>query len=216
MPGGGGGASGAAGGGNGPAAGGSGANAGGQPAAGSSGSGPGGNASGGGPGLQLPVGGPLYHVSCLLALGGGDPANAIRFAGKILVIPGGQRFVYLQPLSPTADTLDDTVGPVSTGQSDGAASDGDPVRFGEVTIPGEANPLSASTLVVEDARLRLVLAGPGGIACADLDGKLTTPFPLELGDPATADTCLFDPVQTEETKVARVDAAARFAPCKAP
>lgn len=211
------GTSGQAGSGAAPAAGAAGANVGGQQGAGTGGSSQGGNASGGnGPGLQLPIGGPLYHVSCLLQVGAGDPAKAIRFAGKILAISGGLRFVYLQPLKTTAASLADTVGPVLQGESESMASDGDPVSFGQVVIPGEANPISGSQLVVLDAALRLVIAGPESRPCAELDGKLIQPVQMELGDPSSVDTCLFDPVPSEDTPTPAVSKASRFVPCLAP
>ncbi len=185
--------------------------AGSPPQGGSGGSGGAGGSEGGD---DLPPGGPLFHVSCLPTIGGGDPSKALRFAGKMLVLGGGQRFVYLRALPVGASSLSQAFGPVQLGKTAGPAVDGDPVSFGLVTIPGGANAISGNDLVIEPTQLRLVVNGPESRPCAELDGMIRKPLVIDLSDPQSVDTCLFDPVASDTTPTPAVTDVGRFAPCK--
>ncbi len=186
--------------------------AGGNAQAGNGAAGKGGTGSGGN-GDAFPVGGPLYHVSCRTSLAGGEAKSAFRFAGKILTLPDGQRFVFLQPLATTATTVAETVGAVQKGESAGPAVDGDPVVFGDVTIPPAANPITSNTVVIADTSLRLVIAGPQSRPCAELEGRVKQPIDYDLTAPGSIDTCLFDPVTSPTTPVQPITDGAAFVIC---
>ena len=100
------------------------------------------------------------------------------------------------------------------GKSTGAAVDGDPISFGPLTLPGQANPISGSPVVISQAQLRLVLAGPESRPCAELDGMMSQPLQIDLSGPDSVDTCLFDPVASDTTATPAVTTLTRFAPCK--
>lgn len=170
----------------------------------------------------LPDASGTYHVTCLPSIGNGDPGQALRFVGKIVVTKDtpesatGKVTVGLTPLLKDATSLTETVGvEFSTATPvDFTAGEASTLPFGSgVSVPGLANPISGSEILLNDARM-VARVKTCSFLCAELDGQAVKPLNIDLAAADSIDVCLFDRVPDGTVTVARVTEVNRFVPCK--
>lgn len=115
-----------------------------------------------------------------------DASQALIFRAD-LALEGSTLQAKLQSLRSDDASINDTSGaPVSA--KTGVAGNQFSLNFGQVDIPGNANPISGSDIEIGDTSLNSVILSQDSFR-AELDGSLLKPFVLDL-DPA-GDICIF-------------------------
>ena len=176
----------------------------------------------GAPAVGLPDATGTYHVTCLPSIGGGDPAKALRFVATIAVTKDtpeaetGTAVFTLTPLLIPATSISQTTGASFTTAAPVAFTVGQPstLDFGDgVSVPGEANPISMSEILLNSAQMVTRIKTPT-YTCAELNGQAVKPLQIDLAAATSIDVCLFDRIPDGTDAVARVTDANRFVPCE--
>jgi hypothetical protein len=174
-----------------------GAGAGGESGAGGEAGESGAGGEGGSAAAGIPDATGTFHVSCLSSLALEDTENSIRFIGDIKVEniteTGATVTMSLAPLTVGATSTSAVVGTPLTGTAEVSADKTFTLSFGAtVTVPGTANPISGSNIVIENGSMAGILKGADAF-CAELNGHVTAPVDYSL-DPPSVDVCVFQRV----------------------
>jgi hypothetical protein len=160
------------------------AGAGGSSAGGSSAGGSSAGGAGGGAGVALTSG--TFTSFCLSTLAGGDPTKALVFKTE-LEASGSKVSIGLTPLKAKSMSFADVVGAKTTKDGTLNADGTFSINFGNVAIPGVANPISGSDIEVGNTTFKARVLSNDRL-CAELDGQLVKPFNYSLDPPG--DVCI--------------------------
>ena len=159
----------------------------------------------------------IYSTVLLSQLAFGDPAKAFKFYATVSYDSSSRTItkIDLTPLRSASTTVSktQTIGTTISKTSVPVSPSGRFVlSLGTITIPGDANPISAREVVIENAILTGAFAAPGTF-CSRMSGTVVAPVTLELEPeknialhaPASEDDAL--PTRTSASFVCTVPAS---------
>jgi hypothetical protein len=152
----------------------------------------------------------IYYGACLSELAFGQPDNVFNFYTKTKFTPGtnggpGKLELSIQPLilvnnkPPPTISLSGAVGsPIAAPAADVNAAGKYTINLGTVTVPGTANPISGSNVLIESATLQ------GNFAearfCARLGGEVKQPVAAARTLDTSQNICQFLPIKDGDPK----------------
>jgi hypothetical protein len=165
----------------------------------------------------------IYYGACLSELAFGQPDNVFNFYTTTKFTPGpnggpGKLELTIQPLKvfnkkpPATVTLADKVGgAIVATPADVSAAGKYTINLGTVTVPGEANPISGSNVLIENGSLQ------GNFAearfCARLGGEVKQPVAAARTLDTSQNICQFVAVKEGDTRPALTASDFQAATC---